>query len=331
MKWKLAIFLLLIVATAWILIGRSNKQMHENTGSIFGTVYHIKYEHTADLHDEILKALNEVDTTFSLFKPQGELSRFNRGEQVDFSLEFLGLTQMALKIAKETDGAFDPTVAPLVNAWGFGFKKGELPTAKQVDSLLALVGYEKVSITDKKVKVARPNVQLDFGAIAKGYGVDRVAKVLADAGVLNYMVEIGGEIAVRGRKPDGEEWRIGVAKPIEGNGQGEDVQAVITLTDGAMATSGNYRNFYIKNGKKYAHTVDPRTGYPVEHDLLSATVIAPTCSEADAYATAFMVMGKDKAKALLARHKELKAYFVYTNEKGELATWHSERFPQILQ
>lgn len=301
--------------------------MVENTGSIFGTVYNIKYEHTTDLHEDILKALNSVDMTFSLFKEQSELSRFNRGEQIVFTPEFIGLTNLSFQVAQETEGAFDPTVAPLINAWGFGFKKGQLPTSREVDSLRTLVGYQKISVDKNKVKIEQPNVQLDFGAIAKGYAVDCVAKVLSDAGVLNYMVEIGGEIITHGRKPNGEEWRIGVAKPID---RGEEVQAVIALTDCAMATSGNYRNFYIKNGKKYAHTVDPRTGYPVEHTLLSATVIAPSCAEADAYATAFMVMGKEKAENILGKNKRLKAYFIYTDAHGKLASWHSERFPQII-
>lgn len=301
--------------------------MIENTGSIFGTVYNIKYEHTADLHEDILKALDSVDMTFSLFKEQSELSRFNRGEQIAFTPQFIGLTNLSLQVAQETEGAFDPTVAPLINAWGFGFKKGQLPTSKEVDSLRTLVGYQKISVDKNKVKIEQSNVQLDFGAIAKGYAVDCVAKVLSDAGVLNYMVEIGGEIVTHGRKPNGEEWRIGVAKPID---RGEEVQAVIALTDCAMATSGNYRNFYIKNGRKYAHTVDPRTGYPVEHTLLSATVIAPSCAEADAYATAFMVMGKEKAENILAKNKRLKAYFIYTDDQGKLASWHSEKFPQII-
>lgn len=328
MKLKLTFLLLLLAGTIWIVWGRGNRQMYENTGGIFGTVYHIKYEHTTDIHEKILASLHEVDTLFSLFKPNSELSRFNRGEKVNFSPSFLSLSQLAINIAKLTEGAFDPTVAPLVNAWGFGFKKGTFPSPKQVDSLRQFVGYQYLQVSKEKMVRTKPNVQLDFGAIAKGYAVDQVAKCLDDAGVKNYMVEIGGEVIVKGRKPNGEEWRIGITTPTENT---EDIQAVITLNNCAMATSGNYRNFYVREGRKFAHTIDPRTGHPVQHSLLSATVIAPTCAQADAYATAFMVMGKEPAKKVLESNSKIKAYFIYALPNGRLAVWKSDNFPKEVQ
>lgn len=328
MKLKITFFLLLLIGTLWILLGRSNQQMFENSGKIFGTLYHIKYEHTEDMHAELLSVLQEVDTTFSLFITQSELSRFNQGEKVHLSPSFIYLSQLATKIAQTTKGAFDPTVAPLVNAWGFGFKKGTFPSPSQVDSLRQLVGYQYIEVTKKNLVKKRPIIQLDFGAIAKGYAVDRVGKALRAAGVKNYMIEIGGEVLVKGRKPNGDDWRIGIANPTESE---EDIQAIITLSDCAMATSGNYRNFYIREGRKFAHTIDPRTGYPVQHSLLSATIIAPSCAEADGYATAFMVMGHEAAKEVLKQHKNIKAYFIYSLPDGKLATWRSEGFPKPVE
>ena len=207
---------------------------------------------------------------------------------------------------RETDGAFDVTVAPLVNAWGFGFKHEQMPTARQVDSLL--------KIRD----------QLDFSAIAKGYGSDVVARMLRHHGISNFMVEIGGEVVTQGVSEKRLPWRIGVTKPTDDSlSVSGELQTVLNVTDIAMATSGNYRNFYYKGGRKYAHTIDPKTGYPVQHSLLSATVLAKDCAVADAYATAFMVMGVERAKTVLQRHPELMAYFIYSTPDGQTAVWFS--------
>jgi thiamine biosynthesis lipoprotein len=219
---------------------------------------------------------------------------------------FSEVYQLAQTVSKETDGAFDITVAPLVNAWGFGFKHEQMPTPEQVDSLLQLRN------------------QMDFSAIAKGYGCDVVARLLESHGIHNYMVEIGGEVVVSGKNAKGDDWHIGITKPTDDSLSVEgEMQTVLTITDHAMATSGNYRNFYYQGGRKYAHTIDPRTGYPVQHSLLSATVLAENCATADAYATSFMVLGVEGTKAVLARHPELMAYLIYTDEKGQLATWAS--------
>ena len=249
----------------------------------------------------------KVDGEFSMFNPQSTVARINSGDStVERSEMFNEIYQLAQTVSKETDGAFDITVAPLVNAWGFGFKHEQLPTPEQVDSLLQLRN------------------QMDFSAIAKGYGCDVVARLLESHGIHNYMVEIGGEVVVSGKNAKGDDWHIGITKPTEDslNVQGE-MQTVLSITDHAMATSGNYRNFYYQGGRKYAHTIDPRTGYPVQHSLLSATVLAENCATADAYATSFMVLGVEGAKAVLARHPELMAYLIYTDEKGQLTTWGS--------
>jgi thiamine biosynthesis lipoprotein len=227
-------------------------------------------------------------------------------------------------VSQETDGAFDITVAPLVNLWGFGFKTGENPSKQKIDSLMQYIGYQTVSLNNKKVRKVHPNTMLDAAAIAKGYACDVIAQLFRDKGIKNFMVEIGGEVITCGNSPKRIPWKIGVTKPVDDSlNTQQEQQAVLNVTDMAMATSGNYRNFYYKGGKKYAHTIDPKTGYPVQHSLLSATVLAKDCATADAFATAFMVMGIEKAKKVLEKHSELMAYFIYSDAKGELAVWNS--------
>jgi thiamine biosynthesis lipoprotein len=237
---------------------------------------------------------------------------------------FLDVYNLAVQISDETDGAFDITVAPLVNAWGFGFKNSTLPSPYQVDSLRQIVGYQKVSLENGHIKKKDPRIMLDCSAIAKGYGCDVIAKFLRSRGVKNFMVEIGGEIVTSGLNPDRLPWKVGVTKPSDDSlSTSHELQTVLNVTDMAMATSGNYRNFYYKGGKKYAHTIDPKTGFPVQHNILSATVIAKSCAEADAYATSFMVMGLEKAQKVMERRPELMAYIIYSDQNGENAVWYS--------
>lgn len=299
--------LLFIACSLLLLVSCAQKEYRQNTNFVFGTIYNITYQSDRDLQQEIETELMKVDGEFSMFNPQSTVARINSGDStVERSEMFNEIYQLAQTVSKETDGAFDITVAPLVNAWGFGFKHEQLPTPEQVDSLLQLRN------------------QMDFSAIAKGYGCDVVARLLESHGIHNYMVEIGGEVVVSGKNAKGDDWHIGITKPTENslNVEGE-MQTVLSITDHAMATSGNYRNFYYQGGRKYAHTIDPRTGYPVQHSLLSATVLAENCATADAYATSFMVLGVEGAKAVLARHPELMAYLIYTDEKGQLTTWAS--------
>ena len=298
--------LLLALAMMALLVGCGEQPYQHDQGFVFGTIYNITYQSSDNLHAEIEAALQQVDGEFSMFNEQSTVARLNRGEVADTSAMFSEVYQLALKVNHDTDGAFDITVAPLVNAWGFGFKHEQMPTPEQVDSLLQIRN------------------QMDFSAIAKGYGCDVVARLLEEQGVTNYMVEIGGEVVLRGVSPHQADWRIGVSKPtadtlsVEG-----ELQTVLAMTDRAMATSGNYRNFYDKDGRRYAHTIDPRTGYPVQHSILSATVLADQCATADAYATSFMVLGMEGAKAVLARHPELEAYLIYTDSLNQLQVWFS--------
>ena len=212
----------------------------------------------------------------------------------------------------------------MVNAWGFGFKNGVNPDEKVIDSLRQVVGLHKVRLEGDKIVKTDPRVMLDCSAIAKGYGVDVVANLLRKFGIKNFMVEIGGEVVTSGVNRERMPWRIGVTKPTDDSlSINNELQTVINVTDKAMATSGNYRNFYYKGGRKYAHTIDPKTGYPVQHSILSATVITNDCATADAYATSFMVMGLEKSKKVLERHPEMMVYFIYCDENGQNQVWFS--------
>lgn len=326
------IFLLLLIGgTAWILSSHNKNRLYENEGTIFGTFYHIKYVYSEDLQAAILKRLNEVDASLSAFNKNSVLSRINRNEDVTVDSLFADVFNLSMQVSRETDGAFDITIAPLVNAWGFGPQGKKDLTGKEVDSLLQIVGYEKVKLTDGKVVKADSRMQLDCNAVAKGYGVDRVADLLNSLGIKDYMVEIGGEIVARGQNPDGRPWRIGINKPEESPDAPNSNQIILRVNNTALATSGNYRNYYYKNGRKYTHTVNPRTGLPFQHTLLSASVMAPDCATADAYATAFMVMGMEQAKAVLKKHPELQAYFIYSADNGQTATWHTPGLKQFIE
>ena len=322
--WQLPFLLLLIVGTVLIIRQQRAMPYQMNSGMVFGTVYNITYECDSDLHQAIKAELQKVDNSLSPFNEHSVITAINQNQDVKPDEMFLTVFNKAMEISRETDGAFDITVAPLVNAWGFGFKNGSQPNRQQVDSLRRLIGYEKVILKNDRIVKHSPDIMLDCSAIAKGYGSDVVARFLQQQGVKNFMVEIGGEVVTSGVNPQRLPWRIGVTKPTDDtlSIKGE-IQSVLNVTDLAMATSGNYRNFYYKGGKKYAHTIDPKTGYPVQHSLLSATVLAKDCATADAYATSFMVLGIDGAKKVLERHPELMAYFIYADDKGQNAVWCS--------
>ena len=318
------IFLLLLIAgTVWIVRFRGTSQLRTAQGGIFGTTYHVKYESPQPLDAEILAELQRVDASLSVFNPQSVISQINDGRRERVDAMLYEVLQKARQVSEATGGAFDITVMPLVNAWGFGFKHGKLPVPdREVDSLRALVGYRRLELTsDSVLHKEDARISIDCGAIAKGYGVDRVARLLRDRGVRSFMVEIGGEVVTKGRNPQtARPWQIGVSRPDETRqGEGE-VQTVLSLENAALATSGNYHNFYIRDGRKYAHTIDPRTGRPVQHSLLSATVMAHDCATADAYATAFMVLGLDSAMQVVKGTKGLKAYFIYADGQGRLKT-----------
>jgi len=317
---KLLITILAAIAIVCLLLSRHSMSKAEcsmihNEGTVFGTLYHAKYLYDKDLKSELEAELQKVDASLSMFNPQSTISKINRNETDEVDEMLSEVLNLSFTIYKATDGAFDPTVAPLVNAWGFGFKNGQLPDSTQVDSLLALVGLSHIHLEGNKLKKDNPLSILDFSAIAKGYGVDRAAQVLRSHDIRNFMVEIGGEIVTEGVNEKGEPWRIGINKPDDDStSTNTELQDVIELSGKAIATSGNYRNYYIKDGRKIAHTINPKTGYPAQQDILSSTVIAPTCAEADAFATAFMVLGTEGANRVLEKQPQLETYFITNNE-----------------
>ena len=324
LMWQIPFLILLIVGTVLIVRQQQSLPYQQSSDFIFGTTYKIVYQHDKDLSKEIREELMKVDFSLSPFNEKSVITAVNQNRDVVLDTLFLDVFTKSMEISRETDGAFDITVAPLVNAWGFGFKNETRPTPRQVDSLLQIVGYKKVRLEDNKIIKQDRRMMLDCSAIAKGYGVDVVARYLRSQGVQNFMVEIGGEVVTSGVNPQRLPWRVGVVKPSEDSlNVNNELQTILNVTDKAMATSGNYRNFYYKNGKRFAHTIDPKTGFPVQHSLLSATVLADECAVADAYATSFMVMGLERAKKLLERHPELMVYLIYDDGKDSLAVWFS--------
>lgn len=330
--FRILFLLFLIVGSIYIIRQQNTMPYQHNTGQIFGTTYHITYQSDKDLHREILQRLQLVDQTFSTFNDESIISKINRNEPVKLNQMFIEVFDLAKTVSKDTHGAFDITVAPLVNVWGFGFKSGTPPTKAVIDSLRQLTGYEKVKLIGSKVRKQDPRIMLDCSAIAKGYGSDVVAQYLRSRDVENFMIEIGGEIVVQGNSDKRLPWKIGVTKPTDDSTQtNNELQTVLNLSNTAMATSGNYRRFYYKNGKKYAHTIDPKTGYPVQHNILSATVLANTCAKADAYATSFMVLGLEKTQQVLQHHPDLMVYLIYADGQGKNKVWYSPSLKKAIQ
>ena len=321
---KLGILSFVVIAAVLIVAKQRNAPFQKNTGFVFGTVYNITYQSDKDLQPEIEAELKKVDNSLSTFNPKSIISRINRNEDVVADSMFAEVFKLAEQVSGETDGAFDITVAPLVNMWGFGTKQFHRPEKESIDSLMHFVGFHKIKLVNGHVIKQNPNIQLDCSGIAKGFGCDVVARYLQSKGIKNFMIEIGGEVVTSGNSEKRVPWKIGVTKPTDDSLQtNQELQTVLNVTDKAMATSGNYRNFYVQGGRKFAHTIDPHTGYPVQHSLLSSTVLAHDCATADAYATAFMVLGVDKAKEVLARHPELMAYFIYAGPDGKMNVWFS--------
>ncbi|WP_372773539.1 FAD:protein FMN transferase [Mangrovibacterium sp.] len=313
---------------------KPNHKYIRNEGLIFGTIYHISYEEPNgnDLHEGIKSLLNEFNQSLSTYDSSSVISRINSNQDLSADQYFLTVYKKAEKVSSITDGAFDITVAPMVNVWGFGFKNKEQVTPELIDSLKELVGYKKVKLINGKIEKAHANTMLDCSAIAKGFAVDVVAGYIRDQGCTNYMVEIGGEVVARGVNPKGKAWNIGISKPDDDIlVQDQQLQAIVELSDKALASSGNYRNFYIEGGKKYAHTIDPKTGYPVQHSLLSSTVLADSCMTADAFATAFMVLGLEKSIEIANAVPEIEVYFIYTDENGDYKSYFSDGFRSLIQ
>jgi thiamine biosynthesis lipoprotein len=294
-------------------------------GPTEGTSYHITYESRDSINyqEEIDSLLRQFDLSLSTYEPASIISMINRNEpDVELNDYFIRCFKASEQVFRESGGAFDITVAPVVNAWGFGFTEKANPDSAMIDSLLQYIGMDHIRIENNRIVKDFPGIMLDVNAIAQGYAVDIVSEFLESKSILNWLVEIGGEVRAKGKNPRGVYWRVGIDKPIEGiQISGLQMEAVISLRNRSLATSGNYRRFYIKDGVKYSHTIDPSTGYPVRHNLLSATVVADECIIADAYATAFMVLGVEKTKKMLKNRKDLEAYLIFTDDSGKYTTY----------
>ena len=306
-----------------------------------GTTYHIvlkqplpmllKGRHTVT-KEEIDSLLHRFDLSLSTYVRASVISRINRNDPAVRTDTFFNVCFRASeRIWRETHGAFDITVGPLVDAWGFGPEGPEPVDSSLIDSLRQFVGMEKVKLEGDRVVKSDPRIRLDVNAIAQGYSVDVVGAYLEKKGIRSYLVEIGGELKARGRKGPGDPWKIGVDKPVDNNNvPGKDLQVVLELHGKALATSGNYRKFYEKDGVKYGHEIDPHTGYPARNRLLSVTVLSDECIMADGYATAFMVMGLEKSKAFVEARDDLDAYFVYSDEQGAFRTFYTKGFDRMI-
>jgi len=298
-------------------------------GEAQGTYYSITYfdAENRDFQIQLDSILDAFDQSVSLWVPNSVLSRVNRNDsavRIDdyFRLNF----ELAHRVAEETNGAFDFTVAPLVKAWGFGFNHQKKVDQHIIDSLLELVDYRNVMIKAGRVEKRDVRITFDFNAIAQGFSVDVIGDWLEHKGIENYLVDIGGEVKAKGGKPDGSFWKVGIEKPAKNRNDARDLKAVVALQNNSIATSGSYRKFYEENGIRYSHTIDPHTGYPVQHSLLSVSVLASNTALADAYATAFMVMGYEKSREFVEHHNNLEAFFIWSEPDGRFETYGTAGF-----
>jgi thiamine biosynthesis lipoprotein len=329
-------FPLLLAAVVLIILSCQHSKKYEYTmiaGFTQGTTYHITYENSVrrDLKDDVDSILHDFDLSLSTYIPGSIISKVNENKDVELDHYFKEVYEHGRKVWEKSNGKFDMTIAPIVNAWGFGFTKKSSIDSALIDSLLRFVGMDKVKIVKNHIVKSAPGVMLDANAIAQGYSVDVVSDYFEKLGIKNYLVEIGGEVRAKGKNEKGVYWRIGIDKPIEGNYEpGKNLQAIMQLKNKSLATSGNYRKFYEENGIKYAHSIDPNTGYPSRDSLLSVTVVAKNCIDADAWATAFMVSGLHKSIQLINTLDDLEGYFIYSDKKGKFRVWQTKGIKDIL-
>lgn len=339
MKNKVLIFstlgLILIIAAlgVYFLSKKEIKYIH-NEGEAQGTTYSITYlqPQDVDLQDKIEKRLHEFDLSLSTYNPNSIISRINRNDTtVRTDLLFETMFNAAQEASERTNGALDITVGPLVKAWGFAFGNKNHSKLPNVSDFLPYVGYKKVRIKDHRLIKDDPRILIDANSIAQGYSSDVIAKLLEDNSCKNYMIEIGGEIVCKGMNPKGQKWRIGIDKAIDDStSTTNEIQTILSLTDCAVTTAGGYRKFYVKDGKKYSHVINPHTGYPVDNNLLSVTVIAPKGIMADAYDTPFMVLGVDSCLKVCKSIPGLECYLIYIDKNGKNQVIYTEGFKKYL-
>jgi FAD:protein FMN transferase len=339
MKNKVLIFstlgLILIIAAlgVYFLSKKEAKYIH-NEGEAQGTTYSITYlqPQGIDLQAKIEKRLHEFDLSLSTYNPNSIISRINRNDTtVRTDLLFETMFNAAQEASERTNGALDITVGPLVKAWGFAFGNKNHSKLPNVSDFLPYVGYKKVRIKGHKLIKDDSRILIDANSIAQGYSSDVIAELLKDNGCKNYMIEIGGEVVCKGMNPKGKKWRIGIDKAIDDSTSAtNEIQTILSLTDCAVTTAGGYRKFYVKDGKKYSHVINPHTGYPVDNNLLSVTVIAPTGIMADAYDTPFMVLGVDSCLKVCKSIPGLECYLIYIDKNGKNQVIYTEGFKKYL-
>jgi len=325
---------LFIILACWLLASCSGPLVyHFQDGPIYGSSYHISYQYPQNrlLEKDILKILDRIDRSLSIYDKNSLISRINRGDTtVRLDSHLQKILAVGLEVSEKSGGAFDLTVAPLVNAWGFGFTAREKVTAGLIDSILQFTGYRKIRVEGDRLIREDPRIMIDPNAVAPGYAADVIGEFFESKGIRNYLVEIGGEIRCLGVNQEGGPWRIGIDRPLE-NLIEREIQEVIILSGQSVTTSGNYRKFYEEDGVKYSHTIDPITGYPARSNLLSATVVAGECIYADAWATVFMVLGLEKSKALVQTIPRLEVLFIYGSDDGGMKEWRSPGMEQFIQ
>lgn len=325
---------LVIFTIAILLVGCSqHNQYREMVCYELHTPYSVKYEANETYDSEIREIMQNYYHAINPFDSTSIISHVNRNEEIVLDSIFVKVFNTAMVVAEATNGALDVTCAPYINAWGFGFKTDSTTVTQElIDSLQQFVGYKKVQLQEGRITKQDPRLLLNFSALGDGCACDLIGSLLESHGVKNYMVEVGGEVRTGGVNPQGQAWRIGIVTPEDDpTGNNHNLQAIAHLNGNyGLATSGNYRNFYVHNGRKYGHTIDPTTGYPAQQDVLSATVIAPSSMLADAYATAIMVMGRQRAKSLAQQHPELAYYLIYIDSNDSIRTEHSTTFNKFL-
>ena len=327
------------VAVAWMMLMRCHRgEVRSCAGVVWTTEYHITYESRKPLDDSVQAVLRRVDESASKYNPASVISRINAGSDSVADAIVQRLYEKSREVWEASQGAFDPTVSPLANVWGYGLKTGEKPDSATIDSIRAFVGMGRTELVNGLIRKHDSRTTFDFNSIAKGLACDEVGRMLKRNGVDSYIVEIGGEIACTGTNPRGDRWRVSVDAPVESaDSVIHESALVISLDGGGIATSGNYRNYKIVDGRKTAHTINPATGYPELTNLLSATIVARDCITADAYATACMVMGVERTKQLLDVNDEVAVMIMYgggdacNGDDKKIATWCNAAFSALIQ
>ncbi len=322
-----AILIILIVTLVALFCSRGRKRFFSSEGVVWTTEYHITYEAGRDLGDSIQFILGNMDMSVSPYNKASLISAINENSMTRVDDYIKRLIHASAAINRESGGAFDPTVMPLVNAWGFGYKSGSMPTRPQLDSILAFVGMDKVALHGDTIVKSDPRVMLDFSSIAKGMACDEIGRMLARNGAGNWLVEIGGEVAASGTNSRGTAWQVSVDMPSDDGNDSHESSLVLSLDNAAVATSGNYRKWRVEGGNKLSHIIDPRTGDSRTGTLLSVTVIASDCMTADAWATACMVMGEDEVKTMMQHRQDLGVMTIAADTTtGALIVWSNAPF-----